>query len=179
MIEALILVFLWQSFWWFLPTGVANMMPVIVAKLPGIKQWESPVDGGMRWQGKRIFGDHKTWRGLVSGTIAAMITAYGVSRAFPTGGFFPQPLLDGFVLGLGGLGGDMVKSFFKRRNNCPPGTSWFPWDQLDYIIGGILLSYPLLHPPLLLVITTACLYFFLHIGVTYVGYLLRFKKDPL
>jgi CDP-diglyceride synthetase len=34
--------------------------------------------------------------------------------------------------------GDAVKSFFKRRLGITPGKSWFPFDQLDFVLGAIL-----------------------------------------
>src|SRR5687768_4272859 len=58
----------------FLPAYVANMSPVLVAKLvPG---WKAPIDGGrLGKDGKRLLGPGKTWRGLVGGTLLGAVTA--------------------------------------------------------------------------------------------------------
>ena len=36
------------------------------------------------------------------------------------------------------MAGDSVKSFFKRRLKISPGQQWIPFDQLDFILGGLL-----------------------------------------
>lgn len=36
--------------------------------------------------------------------------------------------------------GDAVKSFFKRQRDMPPGSSWFPFDQLDFVIGALVFA---------------------------------------
>ncbi|HEX5285728.1 MAG TPA: CDP-archaeol synthase, partial [Polaromonas sp.] len=34
--------------------------------------------------------------------------------------------------------GDSLKSFFKRRLGIAPGQRWIPFDQLDFILGGLV-----------------------------------------
>jgi len=46
--------------------GVANMAPVIFCRIPILG---APVDFGRAFRGKRIFGDHKTWRGIILAVI--------------------------------------------------------------------------------------------------------------
>ncbi len=41
--------------------------------------------------------------------------------------------------------GDAVKSFFKRRAGVPPGGRWIPADEIDFIIGAMLLGSPWLN----------------------------------
>jgi CDP-2,3-bis-(O-geranylgeranyl)-sn-glycerol synthase len=36
--------------------------------------------------------------------------------------------------------GDIVESFFKRRIGLSRGEKWLGFDQIDFIIGGLLLS---------------------------------------
>ena len=54
-----------QVCYFFMPAYLANMSPVLVSR------WFSalavPIDGGKTLWGKRILGDHKTWRGLLAG----------------------------------------------------------------------------------------------------------------
>jgi len=54
-----------------------------------------------------------------------------------------NPLIIGPLLGAGALIGDMIKSFFKRRVGIKPGSSWIPFDQIDWIVGAnlFLLGY--------------------------------------
>ena len=51
-----------QVLYFFLPAYVANMSPVLVRGR--FKALALPIDGGRWLWGKRILGDHKTWRGL-------------------------------------------------------------------------------------------------------------------
>jgi CDP-2,3-bis-(O-geranylgeranyl)-sn-glycerol synthase len=66
----------------FLPAYVANMSPLLVAKvIPG---WKAPIDGGrLAKDGRRVLGKGKTWRGLVGGTVLGAVTAVVVALLVP------------------------------------------------------------------------------------------------
>lgn len=171
------------AFFVFLPAGVANMGPIFASRLPGLKNWNTPIDFGKSLRGKRIFGSHKTWRGLLVGSLLGALAAIvefslyfhpalGGSWVFMAG-------WAGFLLGFGALAGDSVESYFKRRAGVADGKSWFPFDQLDYIIGGLVFSYPILQWKPRLIVLIFVLYFGLHIVAGYIGYLLRLKKTPI
>lgn len=173
--------------WFFLPAGVANVMPILAAKLPLLAKYNNPVDGGIVWRQKRILGDNKTWRGLVAG-VASAVAVIWLQRAVASHGIYhdleiiytstPVFVL-GIALGIGALGGDMVKSFVKRRLNIASGKTWIPFDQVDYIVGAIVMTY-LLYPltltqyVLAIVIWTA-----LHFVSSYTGWALGLKKTPV
>lgn len=168
----------------FLPAGMANMSPVIANKIPGLSKWTTPMDFGMKWRGKRILGDNKTWRGVVFGTFMASLVGlvqYPIllktDRDIPI--LIGFSLASGALMGLGALLGDAVESFFKRRLAVDPGGSWFPFDQIDYIIGGLLLSWPLIHWNLREALFVFVVYFGLHLLFAYFGYLLGLKDRPI
>jgi len=46
-----------------------------------------------------------------------------------------------FSICFGALLGDIVESFFKRRKGIERGKDWIPFDQLDFIIGVLFLSF--------------------------------------
>jgi len=46
-------------------------------------------------------------------------------------------------MGAGALVGDLIKSFFKRKLKIDEGNAWFPFDQIDWIIGAYVFSFPL------------------------------------
>ena len=114
-----------------LPAYLANMAPPFVKYWRG---WNRPISG--RW-----LGDHKTVVGFVSGVAVGVLTAYlqchlgGLRSFYPSAQWFAV----GFAQGFGAMGGDALKSFFKRRMGLPPGRSWIPADQLDFPIGAVLL----------------------------------------
>ena len=80
---------------------------------------------------------------------------------------------------LGALGGDAIESFFKRRVGIKAGNPWFFFDQVDYIIGGLLFGSIVFVPPVEVLICTVALFFLLHLVVSYVGFLFGFKDKPI
>ena len=91
----------------FLPAYVANMSPVLVAKL--IPGWKAPIDGGrVGKDGKRLLGPGKTWRGLAGGTVLGAVTALVVGAVVP---FHDEPgLFAGWDYGLKGFDGAPIGS---------------------------------------------------------------------
>jgi CDP-2,3-bis-(O-geranylgeranyl)-sn-glycerol synthase len=176
--------------WVFIPAGVANMVPIFAAHIPSLRRFDTPIDMGKTFRGRRIFGDHKTWRGLLTGMLAATVVlalqqllvgrfswfawlADGLDyAALPT-------LLVGPLFGLGALGGDAIKSFFKRQVGVEPGKSWFPFDQVDYIIGGALAVLPFIHFTALQYVLLTVVWLSIHVLSTYIGWLLKLKDQPI
>jgi CDP-2,3-bis-(O-geranylgeranyl)-sn-glycerol synthase len=37
------------------------------------------------------------------------------------------------------MGGDAAKSLVKRRLGIAPGKRWIPWDQVDFVLGALIL----------------------------------------
>lgn len=163
----------------FLPAGVSNMTPVLANKIPGLKHWNTPVDFGHSWGGKRIFGDHKTWRGIVTGTACGTLFGAFLGVTLLSSNYTESWLPYFLFMSFGALAGDAIKSFFKRRANVASGKSWFPFDQTDYIIGGLVFTLPFGVPSLKFVVEILAVYFVLHITVSYLGYRLHLKKDPI
>lgn len=180
---------IWLALWFFVPAGLANIAPVFLSRTPGLRNWNTPLDFGKSYNGKRIFGEHKTWRGLIGGVVIGAATGGSlVYQLYPESAervdIFPgSPLASmvflGAILGFGALYGDAVESFFKRQINIAEGNSWFPFDQLDYIIGGLLASLPLVVLQWNEYFVIVVIWFLMHLTVSYIGYLLHFKKTPL
>lgn len=196
-----------QAVWLFLPAYAANMAPVFAMNL--FPRWNSPLDRGVVLRDRRrLFGAGKTWRGLVSGSLAGALVAASQSAVrftdwdlsdfgYASTGGYVGPLALGFALGFGALMGDAGKSFFKRRTGREGGAPWVPFDQLDFVLGALLLAWlasgllvatgvadahwwkaelwgprwPAL--AVILVLTPA-----LHLLVNFLGYKLKLKKVP-
>lgn len=177
------------ALWFFLPAGLANTAPIPAAKIKSLDFLDIPLDGNKTFRGRRIFGDHKTLRGLVVGLITGIITAIVQLYLYKNLDYFQQispvdynqvsPVLWGSVLAFGALGGDAIKSFFKRQLGVKPGSSWFPFDQIDYIVGGIVASLFIVRIDLAFYVLITIVWFVLHPVATTFGYLLKFKDQPI
>jgi CDP-2,3-bis-(O-geranylgeranyl)-sn-glycerol synthase len=177
---------LWFALWFFLPAGIANVTPIFAAKTPGLKRLSAPIDFGKHFRGKRILGNHKTWRGLITGITMAVLVAglegliyRHINNQQICDMIYPPGLKLGFLLGLGALLGDMAKSLFKRQFNVKPGRSWFPFDQLDYIAGGLLFSAIIVRLTLLQYAWIIAVWFGMHLVSSYIGYRLKLKDAPI
>ena len=120
------------------------MAPIFASKIPWLKTLDFPMDFYVQYRGKRLLGDHKTIRGLISGILLGIATVYVQKQLFLSSEFiqtvsllhYPtqSALTLGTLLGAGALIGDAVESFFKRQLDIESGKSWFPYDQIDYCL---------------------------------------------
>ncbi|MBI5066012.1 CDP-archaeol synthase [Candidatus Woesearchaeota archaeon] len=164
-----------KLFYFILPIYFANMAPVFLGKL---NFFTTPMDFGITWNKKRLFGDHKTWKGLIGGILSAIIVVF-IQSKFNTGLELynhSQPLLFGFLLGFGALIGDAVKSFLKRRINIKSGQPWIPFDQIDYSVGALLFVSPLYFIGWLNGVIVVFFSFLLHVLANHLGYYLGIRK---
>jgi CDP-2,3-bis-(O-geranylgeranyl)-sn-glycerol synthase len=170
--------FVVSSLYFILPAYFANMMPVFAAKLrlPGGR----PVS--MKW-----LGAHKTWRGLYAGYIGALIVLAGQWLAAREGLMMDYTILDyesmGWMIfgysglfGFGALIGDSVKSFFKRRVGVKPGGAWFPFDQIDFVLGAFLFLWPFVEFHWSVFVIVLFITPGLHFLVNVIAYLVGLKK---
>jgi CDP-2,3-bis-(O-geranylgeranyl)-sn-glycerol synthase len=103
----------------------------------------TPIDLGRNfWDGKRIFGDGKTFRGLIMGIIAGI--GIGLAQIWVSGAYGWENLpehtyMSITLLATGSLLGDICKSFFKRRMGKERGTKWLIADMYDLVAGALLL----------------------------------------
>jgi CDP-2,3-bis-(O-geranylgeranyl)-sn-glycerol synthase len=124
-----------QMLYLMAPAYLANMTPPFTRFWRG---WNRPIS-------ERRLGSHKTVVGAVAGVLVAELAALLQSRVGWDGGIvdYRQWPLIGLLLGAGAMGGDMTKSYFKRRLGIEPGARWIPADQLDFAVGALVLVAPL------------------------------------
>jgi len=89
-----------------------------------------------KFRGKRIFGDHKTIRGLISGIIVAIIAAYlqtllyqnlpWIKTFTPINYNIINPILFGLLQSLGALLGDAIEELLQTPSWHPPGQTVVP-----------------------------------------------------
>lgn len=181
---------LWFALWFFLPAGLANVTPILASRIPILKSMNTPLDFHKTYRSKRIFGDHKTWRGVICGVLVGLIVTIlqmyvykhnawvrSISGTINYSG--ASILLLGMLLGFGALFGDAIESLAKRQLQVASGDSWFPFDQLDYVIGGILLSLIYVRLSLINYVWIVILWFALHMLFSYIGYVTKLKAKPI
>lgn len=168
--------------YFMVPAYFANMAPVFFRKFPFLNY---PIDFGKNLKTHRIFGDHKTFRGLFVAVLFGMLFFYFQKLLYGVFFFNKISLINypehsiflGALLGFGAIFGDLVKSFFKRRKDFKPGKSWIPWDQIDFILGAIIVSLPFLKLTLFEILVLLVITPLLHIGANHIGYYLKIKKS--
>jgi CDP-2,3-bis-(O-geranylgeranyl)-sn-glycerol synthase len=95
----------------------------------------APLDLGRRWRdGERLFGAHKTWRGLASAIAGTGLVGW-------LAGLDPGLAA---VFGALAMAGDLLSSFVKRRLRLAPGRDVPGLDQLpECLVPLIALARPL------------------------------------
>ncbi|WP_338601455.1 CDP-2,3-bis-(O-geranylgeranyl)-sn-glycerol synthase [Sulfolobus tengchongensis] len=152
----------------YLPAFVAN------GSGPFIKKG-TPIDFGRNFiDGRRIFGDGKTFEGL---TIAL---TFGTTVGIILAKFFTfEWILISFLESLFAMIGDIVGAFIKRRLGIPRGGRALVLDQLDFVLGASLIIL-LMHVSITWYqfLFICGLAFFLHQATNYVAYMLKIKNVP-
>ena len=115
----------------------------------------TPIDFGKKYKdGKRILGDGKTWNGLFVGAFLGITSGFGLSivaiyandsefafLGLNDFGRFPLMIPIVFSICFGALTGDILESFLKRRIGKKRGEDWIPFNQIDFILGALVLSF--------------------------------------
>ena len=128
-----------------------------------------PIDGGTSLSdGQRIFGDHKTIRGFASGVLVGIVVGVFESVLFARG-----LMLVAVLASFGTLLGDLAGAFVKRRLKIKPGAPLPGLDQLDFVVGAILMvslvSNLTLGTILILVLVTPPIHFLTNLGAYALG----------
>ncbi len=99
------------------------------------RRWAAPLDAGVTLpDGHRLFGDHKTWRGLTASFALCALLA-------PLLGHSPRL---GVAFAALAMGADLASSFLKRRLNLAPGHEVPGVDQIpEALVPLLVLARPL------------------------------------
>lgn len=155
-----------------------------------------PIDAGLTWRGRPIFGASKTWRGPVTVAAgAALVLALQARVLHHVPGLRAIELFDyghlgGALLGAGvGAAAELAElpnSFVKRRLGVAPGGTtrgplavvFFLWDQLDVLVGFWLAFAIVVEPTLLRVAFSAGIAVTIHPLMAVAGYWLGMRATP-
>ncbi|WP_128476797.1 CDP-2,3-bis-(O-geranylgeranyl)-sn-glycerol synthase [Halorussus pelagicus] len=128
------------ALWAMLPAYVPNNAAVLAGG-------GRPIDGGRTWNGRRVLGDGKTWRGTAVGTLVGAALGLVLNAvasnasdllgvSLPT---FPATVL--LALPAGAMAGDIAASFLKRRTGRQRGAAFPGVDQLDFVVFALLFAF--------------------------------------
>ncbi|MEM0216193.1 MAG: CDP-2,3-bis-(O-geranylgeranyl)-sn-glycerol synthase [Candidatus Bathyarchaeia archaeon] len=149
------------------PAYCANAAPVLFGG-------GTPIDMDRKFlDGKPIFGKNKTFKGFISGLLVGTFAGFLESIIFPG---YQMSL--GFFISLGALLGDLAGAFLKRRIGMAPGEMLPVIDQIDFIMGAIILAFPFFELTLELVAVIFVITIPLHVLTNFVAYRLGLKSKP-
>ena len=144
-----------------MPVIFAGVLNMVFCKLPILGFMKKPIDGGKNFtDGRRIFGENKTWKGfagyVILGTPMTLLWGF-ICKASPvlaSHDFFylehenkvTYNLLVGVLVGIAYALFELPNSFMKRRMGIEPGKTMKGWqkvlfvflDQADSIFGCVL-----------------------------------------
>jgi CDP-2,3-bis-(O-geranylgeranyl)-sn-glycerol synthase len=107
-----------------------------------------PIDFNKSWHGKRIFGDGKTWRGLIGGGAAGVLVGlleWGLYLAYPSAQWglpdYSVTIPVVLALAFGSLLGDLGGAFLKRRLGMSRGQKAPVIDQYDFVVGAFVIAF--------------------------------------
>ncbi|MCH5274293.1 MAG: CDP-archaeol synthase [Lachnospiraceae bacterium] len=145
------------------PVILAGILNMVFTKTKIYRKYKFPIDGNILLaDGKRLFGENKTWIGFASMILFCMGTqlVWGSILKFSGIDFhnelyhlyenkFPYNLLIGAFLGLAYMLLELPNSFIKRRLDIEPGKTkttmvglmFFLIDQIDSMIGVAAVIY--------------------------------------
>lgn len=160
---------------------------------PGLAR---PIDGGRSWRGVRLFGDNKTWRGLLAAGLgvgasqALVFLLWGDTSVFQAVFVLKYGLFSwfifGFVVGFMAMVGELPNSFLKRRLGIAPGTGaggryaalFYLLDQIDLLLFAMPIwawAGALTWPRTIMVVMLVTV---VHQALSSIGYRLGMRKTP-
>jgi CDP-2,3-bis-(O-geranylgeranyl)-sn-glycerol synthase len=161
-----------QALIFIFPAYCANGTPVLAGGGTKIDFGKNFIDG------KRLFGNNKTFRGFFFGW------GVGVFVGLIEWYIFGFPLLLAIFTPLGALLGDLTGAFIKRRLDIQPGGMLPIVDQIDFVVGAIVFAVLIsLFSPAFSIswevaVTTLLITPPIHLFTNFCAYKLKLKKHP-
>ena len=149
------------------PAYCANATPVLAGG-------GTRMDFGKNFfDGKRIFGNNKTFRGFFFGLAIGIVVGLMEVRSFRF-----SNLICLLLIPLGALLGDLTGAFLKRRIGIAPGGLLPVVDQVDFVVGAIVFSIPLAIINWELAVTVLLITPPIHLFTNFLAYKMKLKRHP-
>jgi hypothetical protein len=180
-----------------LPLTISGILNMVFTKTQFYQKHKSPIDGGrVLKDGKRIFGDNKTWIGFVSMVLIStcvhaasgiVVDIFYISDYNDLYAVYNNTILYnsfvGFIFGTIYMVSELPNSFIKRRLGIEAGKTdkgikglvFFIIDQIDSLVGVALLIFLLSNITLWKSVWYIALGAITHITVNLVLYLLKLR----
>jgi hypothetical protein len=175
------------------PLIVAAGLSGAVLRFELFRFLKRPIDGGLTFRGRRVFGDSKTWRGVavavVGCVLAVAVQKYLLSGVCPWLELVDYAHVDavafGAAMGAGSMLGELPNSFAKRQLGIAPGATtrgvpaavFYVWDQVDLLTTAWPCIAFWVRPSLAVVVASFVLALVLHPSVSLIGYLIGARKS--
>ncbi len=178
---------------------LAGILNMVWCKSKILKGLAIPLDGNKKFiDGKRIFGDNKTWKGLIGYIVFNIFTAClwglicSVSKIEQYNflyvnhdNTFTYNIMLGILLGLAYALCELPNSFIKRRLNILPGKTtegkkkifFIILDQADSVIGCVLVVNCFYKITLLMNLCYITLGTLTHILINIMLYFMKLRKN--
>jgi hypothetical protein len=182
-----------QALFLFFPLLVASALAGVVQRFDLLPRLKRPIDACLTFHGRRLFGDSKTWRGVVVAIVGCTATVATQKHASPG---IPENLaiMDygrvnelafGIAMGAGAMLGELPNSFVKRRLGIAPGATargpaaaiFYVWDQVDLLTTAWPAVCFWVHPRIIVVLMSFVVALALHPLVSVVGFLIGARRS--
>ena len=158
-----------EAFKFIFPAYCANGTPVLAGGGTKMDFGKNFVDG------KRIFGNNKTFRGFFFGWGVGIGVGLAEGAIF---GFQNYPILFAILIPLGALLGDLTGAFIKRRLSIAPGGLLPIVDQIDFVGGAVVFSLPLALIGWEIALTVLLITPPIHLFTNFLAYKMKLKRNP-
>ncbi len=171
------------------PVIGAAILHMVVVKLNLFKTLKYPMDHFKSFRGKRIFGNNKTYRGLVVMVVLSIMFTY---LHHYLSGDSQYNLLDysrysipfySVLFGLGYILGELPNSFFKRQINVEPGSADGFWlhiiDQVDSVSFIMLILIPFSNYTWTHFFVGVVFFGVVHLAINYILFIIGVRKTSI
>ena len=183
-----------------LPVILAGIFNMVFVKLPVLDSLKIPMDGGkILSDGKRLWGDHKTWKGFFGMIVLTALfmfmfdvlyrhVEWARTLSLIPYGEFPNPVFSfiwGAIWGFGYVFFELPNSYIKRRIDISPGKQgsgiigkvFTVIDQTDSVIGCVIFMMVFYVPAFKDAIAIIILATLFHYIINILLYLVGLKKQ--
>ncbi|MEJ2179944.1 MAG: CDP-archaeol synthase [Gammaproteobacteria bacterium] len=145
-----------------------NGAPILIRFILG-NRMQMPVDFHRKFiDDKRIFGNSKTWIGLVSIPVASIGTAWLMNQAIEIG----------VLVGFGIMLGDLFSSFTKRRMNMKESSMAVGLDQIPESLFPLILVKDIVGLDFMQIVFGVVLFIIFELLVSRMLYRMHIRKQP-